>query len=72
MERPSHDLPSPRGATFFRENRAEQHPPCWNFKSKKVFDADWLKRRDSVTTLGNAAADTDFRANEAVGNAKDF
>ena len=45
------------GQTFFWENGTEQHPPCWNFKSKKIFDADRLKRHDSVTAIGNAAAD---------------
>jgi hypothetical protein len=57
---------------LLRENGTEQHPPCWNFKSKKLFDADWLKRDDSVTVIGNAAADTDLGPNEAAGNAHGF
>ena len=60
------------GQTFFWENGTEQHPPCRNFQSKKIFDADRLKRHDSVTVIGNAAADTDLWPNEAARNAKDF
>ena len=58
------------GQTFFWENGTEQHPASRNFKNQKIFDADWLKRHDSVTVVGNPAADTNFWANEAVRNAK--
>ena len=57
---------------LLRENRTEQHRSYWNFKGQKLFDADRLKRPDSVAAIGNAAADTDFRANEAIRNAKYF
>ena len=60
------------GQTFFWENGTEQHPPCWNFKSKKVFDADRTKRHDSVTAIGNAAADAGCPAHEVIRNAQHF
>ena len=61
------------GQTFFWENRTEQHPPWENFQSKKIFDADRLKRHDGVTAaVGNAADDTDLWPNEATGNARIF
>jgi hypothetical protein len=54
---------------FFWENRTEQHPPWWNFKSKKILDADRPKRHDSMTAIERAAVATDFRAKESVGDA---
>jgi hypothetical protein len=42
------------------------------FQEQEIFDADWLKRHDGVTAIGNAVADTDFRVNEAPRNAQDF